>query len=993
MASFIIYICLLGTLITASPLHISVVSGRPSTTGLHTLPTDLPVTSSNAGFQGISVSDKKPLNARDDTESDAALHHYYLNCAGSRALTAFCSGHTYGYYCTSKGAVSALYKKEYGCDYACTCGNLYPKTNCVLKLSRVECSVTANGLITDTSNNVLGHVDAAVILDNDTLSLGHTTLASGADLVRRADSNDDTTTSNDFALNCGDEDRKSTMFCQKEPYQYVCDSSGVLSRSRYDSMCQISCVCVNLRPRPAFCVFTVMGNVQCSIAMNGTISDAQSKVLGHINDTTTLPAGTLNIKVPSAAMVPRDESNDDLALHDYALVCYKGVSVDRNRSLNCMKASVGGYSCSSGGQLIYSKSDNWCSKFCGCVNLNPRPKPPPVCMFNSLGSVNCWITPGGEVVDSNMTTLGDINDATIYPNGTMTFDRPSTDLIPRADADQDIALEHDFALVCYVNHVLNKAKTLNCMKGSVAGMTCNGLGTVLYVYFDQWCADHCACHNIKPKPRAPAVCVFTMIGTINCGITANGKVVDTNLKTLGDINNATVYPNGTMVFDQPPYLPSANKTGALHDNGNAGQSSTDTGLEARDVSIQGIESSNDYVMLCDKDRYVTMQCMEKPLQYKCDNKGKVTHSKSNSYCTNVCVCQHLTPVACTYGKCASPVSKVGLDAPAVNSEESEVINTPRDTPTFNGSLEPLAPFVLAVDTNHYTVVCNNPDLEGGWAVLFCKQPPYNYHCTSDGKIKHSTFDASCQYHCECQHLRAVSCVPGSEAQGCKVDLNTRVARDADLQPVDHVNDVIAHQDGTLESSVSNALASRADVEDVQPSTAIPTMIVERDVTTIDDFLPPSGFMRANHVAPASGQPTQGINQYTLNCGNRNDGPQYCQSDDLGFFCNLDGNVVRTSTFHTPSVTWCDNYCKCMHKDPISCVNEMNIPMCQEMRDGTVRDANRTDLVIGYVDSSYVMPNGSLLLDRGQRGVPYFLVYASTAEGDNNNGTNTDDGGD
>lgn len=131
------------------------------------------------------------------------------------------------------------------------------------------------------------------------------------------------------------------------------------------------------------------------------------------------------------------------------------------------------------------------------------------------------------------------------------------------------------------------------------------------------------------------------------------------------------------------------------------------------------------------------------------------------------------------------------------------------------------------------------------------------------------------------------------------------------------------------------------------------------------------------TAPPTGVSTQlASSTYMLNCGNRTDGPPYCMAANYGYFCLDNATVVRNSTQYDPGVTWCDFYCSCILRNPVPCVNEWNVPYCQEWIDGTVRNAARFQEVLGYNDAAYLLPNGSLLLDRG---TPFIVLTNYTAD--------------
>lgn len=128
------------------------------------------------------------------------------------------------------------------------------------------------------------------------------------------------------------------------------------------------------------------------------------------------------------------------------------------------------------------------------------------------------------------------------------------------------------------------------------------------------------------------------------------------------------------------------------------------------------------------------------------------------------------------------------------------------------------------------------------------------------------------------------------------------------------------------------------------------------------------------TAPPKGVPSQAVDQYTLNCGNSMQGPPYCSAPQRGYFCNDKMQVVRTSTTSDSGITYCNNFCTCQFKYAKPCINEFGVPWCSEWWDGSVRDSSRATLVVGKVGSVFMLPNGTMVLDKAGDGFPYWASY-------------------
>lgn len=85
-------------------------------------------------------------------------------------------------------------------------------------------------------------------------------------------------------------------------------------------------------------------------------------------------------------------------------------------------------------------------------------------------------------------------------------------------------------------------------------------------------------------------------------------------------------------------------------------------------------------------------------------------------------------------------------------------------------------------------------------------------------------------------------------------------------------------------------------------------------------------------------------------------------------------VMRTSTHTDPGITYCNNFCTCQFKYAKPCINEFGVPWCSEWWDGSVRDYARATLVLGKVGSVFMLPNGTMVLDKADDGFPYWASY-------------------
>lgn len=85
-------------------------------------------------------------------------HNYALDCSSATAAVQRECGE-FGHYCTSGGAIQALYGRYSGYDVACECGTLY--TNCLVTRWEVICG--KGKLVVDAKNEVPGTFVAQII--------------------------------------------------------------------------------------------------------------------------------------------------------------------------------------------------------------------------------------------------------------------------------------------------------------------------------------------------------------------------------------------------------------------------------------------------------------------------------------------------------------------------------------------------------------------------------------------------------------------------------------------------------------------------------------------------------------------------------------------------------------------------------------------------------------------------------------------------------------
>jgi hypothetical protein len=99
-----------------------------------------------------------PTLAVGEPAALAKRHNYALDCStATTAVQKECK--EFGYYCTSSGAVQALYGRYSGCDVACECRTVY--TNCLVTRWEVICG--KGKLVVDAKNEVSGTFVAQII--------------------------------------------------------------------------------------------------------------------------------------------------------------------------------------------------------------------------------------------------------------------------------------------------------------------------------------------------------------------------------------------------------------------------------------------------------------------------------------------------------------------------------------------------------------------------------------------------------------------------------------------------------------------------------------------------------------------------------------------------------------------------------------------------------------------------------------------------------------
>lgn len=368
-------------------------------------------------------------------------------------------------------------------------------------------------------------------------------------------------------------------------------------------------------------------------------------------------------------------------------------------------------------------------------------------------------------------------------------------------------------------------------------------------------------------------------------------------------------------------------------------------ITERDSEVD-FNALHSYALVC-FDRAYTQHCAAPRYRFYCNKDGALRNfGQASGFCDSICACVNLSPKVCIMDP--SKQSSCLASDKFVYTVNGTVIGKVSDAEIHpDGSLDFSAHSLdrgLAVrDSMQFKMYCRSrsdaPSLSSN-AFLYDKGltescTERGYSCLHDRHTVSMSLHHSgkviqeCEDGCQCPIFPFIS--------GSKVD----------QQPEE--NEYHANKPRSLALDIASDVERLSDV-------------------TLD--------------APPSGIPYQASTTYALSCGNREDGPPFCQQADLGYFCAANGSVARSSTDLSPSVTWCNFYCTCIFANPTPCVNEWNVPWCQEMIDGTVRDAAHLDIVLGLVADVFLMPNGSLLLDRGR---PY-IIGTDHYLSDDGNGT-------
>ncbi|EXJ73971.1 uncharacterized protein A1O5_02265 [Cladophialophora psammophila CBS 110553] len=669
--------------------------------------------------------------------------------------------------------------------------------------------------------------------------------------------------------------------------------------------------------------------------------------------------------VPSGSAVKRDTELS----HDYALVC-----VDRTLTGLCQQ-SVHDYYCDSHGRVNHKKqAEKACDQYCICFSISPKP------CYKYVNMLNCAVKDNMVVDTNNGTFLGYLSDARVLEDGSLDFtptkvvENSSLDLAPT----KEIAKRHDYALLCQ-----DREHTAWCGTSYQYYCTSNGALNRKSTG-EHWCEENCWCFNTKPRIQC-----FPNAALLTTCLLKGKQVYLANGTLLGDVNDAHIYPNGTLDFRK---LVARDSIAASADPQQMICKS-----HSREVSpfTGGLLYDKNLTMFCAHHGY---SCVSDPAR-AIFTLTRQPGTKDMKKCDVACGCP------------SSTWKREGT--------EHDLI---RPSPTPSGVT--IQDLVLGCSSN-------NGITKGTWSfdvslTDYCKKHGYDCGPGPVWVLQHMEVIQECQAGCVCP------ATPGKRASALSLPSKTRInleprANDITTIPATnnldlfgmtcwsqgrHNESLTLHcRDGgyscvPLEHTTLRTLTHNgADIPECTHSCRCSNPLAREaggrrrseQGTSIDDSkrsvhkeIAVTGIKipGSTAVAPPSGVPSQS-SRFALNCGNVADGPSFCQQLDLGYFCGYNMTVMRTSTVQNQGVTWCDYYCSCIFRDPIPCVNEWNIPLCREMWDGTVRDASRLQIVLAYVEDVIILPNNSILLDRGQDGGFPFVAAAHGRHGPGSNGTWTD----
>ncbi|KAL2432228.1 hypothetical protein ABEF95_004775 [Exophiala dermatitidis] len=943
---FVVNLCLLAGLLEAGPVSrslASVVTVLPSVVA-SAASYPVPTLSAKPADQhdGLMVTPREATVAIRDTNNDEIRPHDWALVCGKdtdRKLTMTCQKAPLSYYCSGKGSVVVKGRDDDVCSSACRCVNLYPSmSNCVLSYILANCYLASDGTVYDSQKQVIGHLNQAFIAPNGSIILTGSSTDSIPQLEAAAVSVDATEPApaiieretdealHDWALVCYNMER--TAACAKAPYKYTCNHKGKLSYHESQMFCEIACECRDLNP-PQRCILKL--NLVTCTNKDGVVYDDVGRMIGTVADAKLLVNGTLDFSstTSSQAINGDSEMNDTLSVavpapvkrdsaaadHSYALVCG-----NESWTQLCQKSKYGYYCNGSGALRNKGKEVSFCEVSCECIDLDPTPR----CIINPAFAITCLVK-GQAVYDEDGQLIGNVTEAFIHPNGTMDFN-------PLSITSRDMDRPDNWALLCH-----HQRHTGTC-HGSY-GYSCHGHNITLKTQ-DSVCDNFCTCSN----PNDMHQCINTSGGHTRCHIDDDDKVYEVNGALmgplLGNLKNAIVQQDSTIDF-------SALSTQRLSPDSSTSLAEQDDSGDVSSVIKREADADMDHWMLFCISKEHTKTCRSPPISYTC-HMGLVEH-KNNAddfVCDRICTCIDNYPTQqCIPTK--SYVAECPVKDNMVFHPDGTVLGKLTDAYVHaNGTLDFSRPAMeqdlsprFSLDQMH----CNGDDGQpSGSLTQYCGQ--HGYSCAHDPNNLLSYL----------QH--------GSEVlDQCSNDCHC-------LRPFAGPAKVESLSEATADGDATSKLPKN---ERRHPAG------INKRSRSILQLMATGAMSDSALIAPPSGiSSNQSSDVYQLDCGNREDGPLFCSSSSLGYFCLGNGTLARSSTDKNTGVTWCDYYCKCIFRHPVPCVNEWNIPLCQEFWDGTVRDASNYSTVLGAIEDSWVMPNGSLLVDRG---TPYVWQ---------NNGTNS-----
>jgi hypothetical protein len=742
---------------------------------------------------------------------------------------------------------------------------------------------------------------------------------------------------------------------------------------------------------------------------NGIATDAETgKVIGYVSHAKTLTNGTLDFTA-------RVEKRDTELSHDFAIVCH-----DRVLTGLC-QAFDHRYSCDASGRVTHKGiAEKACESLCQCINILPRPilTIPCYAAYQLPNIQKCSII-DDSIYDTNGTAVDNLIDATFLPNGTLQYttapvEKRSTALVEKRDS-----LAHDFAIVCYQSKITTKFCTSDPYK-----YTCSSSGKVTFKgRYHEVCAEYCACVNLSPAPA----CIITPYVVVGCHIVED-TIYDANGTVLGSSSDAVIYPNGTYevtklvarnrkVADKletaplliPSTVPSLPALAATSTSSSLGRLSALPEMVARDANkaakmsipvvtkvsaVPTTTPSNtlDFsapTQLPQEDAALSSRSEPEltPQSLAADSRFDVqcaTHGKYNQSLTNHCMSEKYTclriatyPLAMLHhtgtpdpdcaAKCKCPNTFPKDDAP------TEAVNLVPTAVNLDGSL---ACFTKGKANETLTSYCSDNgytclDLAGGTFL------DTMYHTGSSIK--------SCDKNCQCPQplrRRSLSHKPSASMNAVLPESTAETSPTDSLQPVQFECWSKNKYNDTL---TQHCWDNDYGCQELVPNTWLYTLKhwgTEIPACTHGCRCPnltrrigrPS--VHPKPFYPARGSAVQPSDQYKLSCGNLPDGPKLCSGADLGYFCTANMTVARNTTVHNNDSNWCDASCNCIFAGTVPCINDWGIPRCQELLDGTVRDADNMQIVLAYTGNVAVLPNGTLLIEKPQGGFFPFVASES-----------------